>query len=365
MGVLERDPDATARQLEAWLTEVAGLAEVAVDQVTLPTATGWSNETVLFDARWHDAAAGAAGDATDHRLVARIAPSSYTVFPDDTFATQHEIMGALARHTDVPMAAIHWFEADPSWFGQPFWIMERVDGDIATDAPPYAGSGWLAEAGPEDQARAWWSGIEAMAAVHRVDVAGLGLRGLVAASDPVGAQLDLYERFLAWGEEDQPHHLARRALVQLRATTPDLPALGPTLCWGDARLSNLIYRDFEVAAVLDWEMAAISDPLLDLGWWLFSDEALTTGSGCTRLGGFADRRATAARWSALTGRATDALDWYELFGGLRFTVIMLRMGKLFEQMGLMPGDFAYDNLISQALARRLDAFERDGSLENI
>jgi aminoglycoside phosphotransferase (APT) family kinase protein len=54
------------------------------------------------------------------------------------------------------------------------------------------------------------------------------------------------------------------------------------MVWGDARLSNLIYRDFEVAAVLDWEMSGIGDPLPDLGWWLFADGALTTGSAQDR-----------------------------------------------------------------------------------
>jgi aminoglycoside phosphotransferase (APT) family kinase protein len=125
--------------------------------------------------------------------------------------------------------------------------------------------------------------------------------------------------------------------------------------WGDARLSNLIYRDFEVAAVLDWEMCGVGDPLLDLGWWLFADRALTVGSGCTRLAGFPSTDGTARHWAAATGRSADALPYYELFAGLRFTVIMLRMGKLLAEMGFVPPDFAYDNLVSRALADTLDA----------
>ena len=63
---------------------------------------------------------------------------------------------------------------------------------------------------------------------------------------------------------------------------------------------------------------------------------------------------TAAYWSARTGRSTDALDYYVLFAGLRFTVIMLRMGKLLCDMGLVPDTFAYDNLISTATAELLE-----------
>ena len=127
----------------------------------------------------------------------------------------------------------------------------------------------------------------------------------------------------------------------------------PTLVWGDARLSNVIYRDFEVVAVLDWEMATVGDPLLDLGWWIFCDDTLTKGSGFTRLPGFESRAETAARWAKLTGRSTDALDYYLVFAGLRFTVIMLRMGKLLAEMGLVPHAFPYDNLVSQGLERQL------------
>ena len=113
------------------------------------------------------------------------------------------------------------------------------------------------------------------------------------------------------------------------------PPEGPTLTWGDARFSNLIYRDFEVVAVLDWEMTSVADPLLDLGWWIFSDEALTLGSGCQRLPGFPSRDETAAGWTERTGRTTTALGYYEVLAGLRFTVIMLRMGKLLHDLGLV------------------------------
>ena len=353
MGVLARDPEATAATLTRWLAEVAGVERPSVTGVSIPGSTGWSNETVLFDAAWGN---GSGAGRRVRPLVARIAPSGHRVFPDETFARQHAVMRALAERTDVPMARVHWYEAAPSWFGQPFWVMDRVAGDIPTDTPPYARQGWLYDATPEQRARAWDAGIDAMAGVHRVDVDALGLpAGTYPAADDTRAwHLDHYEGFLAWAEDGRPFGLARRALDVLRRDRPPEPAEGPCLVWGDARLSNLIYRDFEVAAVLDWEMSCIGDPLLDLGWWLFADWALTTGSGCERLPGFPSTASTAERWSAATGRSADALPYYELFGGLRFTVIMLRMGKLLADMGLVPPGFAYDNLVSQALAELLD-----------
>jgi aminoglycoside phosphotransferase (APT) family kinase protein len=346
VSVLKRDPEETAATLAHWLREVAGVAGPVVADVTIPGSTGWSNETVLFDATWDD---GDAGDGTARRLVARIAPSGHQVFPDETFLRQHAVMRALAERTDVPMARVHWLETDPSWFGRPFWIMDRVDGDIPADVPHYAGRGWLHDATPDQQAQAWNAGIVAMAGVHRVDVAGLDLpTGTFDAADP----LDDVERFLAWAEDGTPFPLARRALEVLRRDPPPEPAEGPCLQWGDARLSNLIYRDFAVAAVLDWEMAGIGDPLADLGWWLFADGALTRGHGGTRLPGFPSSGETARLWSSATGRSADALPYYELFAGLRFTVIMLRMGKLLVDLGFVPPEFPHDNMISQALEQQ-------------
>jgi aminoglycoside phosphotransferase (APT) family kinase protein len=351
MSALARDPNATASALERWLGQVVGLDDVHVTDVSIPGSTGWSNETILFDAHWTGS-----GGVEHHELVARIAPTDYTVFPDRTFSTQFEVMQALAAHDEVPMATIHWLERSTEWFDSEFWIMDRIRGDVPSDAPPYAGEGWLHDASPADQARAWWSGIDAMARIHRLDVGrlGLGATTVAAGPDPLTAQLDHYEGFLTWAEDGRTHPLAREVLAWLRANRVDPPAQGPTLTWGDSRFSNLIYRDFEVVAVLDWEMTSVADPLLDLGWWIFSDEALTTGSGCVRLPGFPSRDETAAGWSERTGRATTSLGYYEVLAGLRFTVIMLRMGKLLHEAGWVDPEFAYDNLISQALVRQLD-----------
>ncbi|HVN50157.1 MAG TPA: phosphotransferase family protein [Acidimicrobiales bacterium] len=349
MGVLERDPDATAAVLARWLDEVAGVEHPTVTDVSIPGSTGWSNETVLFEATW-----GSGGPRRARRLVARIAPSGHRVFPDDTFARQHAVMRGLAERSAVPMARIHWLEPDPTWFGRPFWVMDHVAGDIPSDAPPYAGGGWIHDATVDQQAQVWWSGVDAMARIHGVDVAGLGLpAGTLPADGTLDGHLDHYERYLAWGEDGEPYDLGREALAVLRRDRPPEPPEGTCLIWGDSRLSNLVYRDFEVAAVLDWEMCGLGDPLQDLGYWLFADQTLTTGSGCTRLPGFPSAAETAARWSATTGRSTEALPYYLLFAGFRFTVIMLRMGALLAETGFVGPEFARDNLVSQGLAELL------------
>ena len=348
VGAITRDPEITATQLATWLTDVAGLADVGVEHIEIPSATGWSNETILFDGTWSDGT----GPPATHHLVARIAPQAYTVFLEANFESQFRVMQALAEHTDVPMPKMLWFEPDPAWFGSPFWIMARVDGVVPGDSPPYATEGWLHDASPEQQGQAWWNGIDAMAAVHRVDWRALDLEFL---DDPArGApgleqQLQYYTESLEWAEAGTPHPGARAALDWLRAHAPESPADAVTIVWGDSRLSNQIFRDQRVVAVLDWEMVALGDPRIDLGWWLFCDDVLSTAAGATRLPGFPSAEATVARWEELTGRGGDDLHWFLVFAGLRFTVVMLRLSALLFDLGMTPAPFGYDNDISRAL----------------
>jgi aminoglycoside phosphotransferase (APT) family kinase protein len=351
VGLLARDPDTTVAQLQRWLSEVAGLREVVVDHLEIPAGTGFSNETILFDATWDDGD----GEPEMHHLVARIAPQAYTVFLEANFETQFRVMQALSEHTDVPVPEMLWFEGDPSWFDSPFWIMRRIEGIAPSDAPHYSLSGWLRDAEPDEQARVWWNGITALAAVHRLDWRALGLELLddPARGEPaLEQQLTYYAESLGWAEQQdggRPHPGARAALAWLQANRPASDAAQVAITWGDARLANQMYRDGEVVAVLDWEMVALGDPRIDLGWWLFCDEVLTRSAGQERLPGFPSREETVARWEELTGRSGDDLHWFLVFAALRFTVVMLRLGTLLHEMGVVAEPFGHDNDVSRAL----------------
>ena len=346
MGYNQRDPDEARAVLTKWLATRPGVDDVEVGEVVVPVATGWSNETLLFDASW-------AGRT--HQLVARIEPSRHQVFLDPSFETQYHVMKALADHTDVPMPKLHWFEDDRSWLGGRFWIMDRVDGVVPSDSPPYSSEGWLKDSPPDAQRRLWLNGLDAMAKVHRVDWRALGLdeHGLAPGLD---AQLAYYEAYLDWAATGRANPIARRALDWLRAEQPaELSADETAICWGDSRIGNQMSRDGEIVAVLDWEMVALGDPQQDLAWWLHIDRLLTEGSGLDRLPGLPPKDETVAHWEEATGRAADRLAYYEVFAGFRFTVIMTRLGKVLIEAGLVDDDeLAYDNFVSKMLVRQLD-----------
>lgn len=341
---IQRDPAQTARALDAWLTRrFPDAGEIHVDAVHAPPSSGFSGETLLLDTTW-------AGSSRP--LVVRVAPTTYTVFLEPDFEAQYRVMAILSRRTEVPMPEMLAFEPDTEVLGAPFSLMVRVEGEAAADSPPYTESGFIKEASPQQQAALYDSGLRAMAAVHRVDWRALGLDFLQRDEH------DYLERYYAWAAAQLPVEVPtmEAALEWVRANRPAEPE-DPALCWGDARPGNQLYRDFQVAAVLDWEMVTIGDPIMDLGWWLFLERFHTDGSGQPPLPGFPGADAAVARWSELTGRSVDpeVLRFYVVFAGVRFGVVMMRLATLFAEFGLMPdpGPMARANPVLVVLADEL------------
>jgi aminoglycoside phosphotransferase (APT) family kinase protein len=213
--------------------------------------------------------------------------------------------------------------------------MERIDGEAAADSPAYTEEGWIVEATPEEQARLYDSGLRAMAAVHATDWQALGLHFVDRD------EFDYVERYYAWALEEshEANPVMERAMAWIRAHRPAPPA-ERALCWGDARPGNLLFRDFEVVAVLDWEMVEIGDPLMDLGWWLFLERFHTVGYGQPVPPGFPGEEGAIARWEQLTGRTADreVLHFYLVWAGARFGIVMMRLATLFKLFGLLPED---------------------------
>jgi len=127
------------------------------------------------------------------------------------------------------------------------------------------------------------------------------------------------------------------------------------LCWGDSRVGNIIWDDFSPVAVLDWEMATLGQPELDLGWWLYFDRQFTEGLNVPRPPGFPTHEATVERYAELVGRPVRNLEYYEIFSGFRFAVIMCRLTDLLVESGQLPEDtdMGTNNLATQFTAQLL------------
>ena len=121
------------------------------------------------------------------------------------------------------------------------------------------------------------------------------------------------------------------------------------LNWGDARIGNVLYRDFEPVAVLDWEMATVGPArgrrrVDDLPAPVLR-RPRASGSRCRRIPGFMDRADIVATYEQLTGHTVHALEWFEVFAALRFAIVSVRTSTRGIAYGQMEKPDDPDDLI--------------------
>jgi aminoglycoside phosphotransferase (APT) family kinase protein len=331
MGVpAQRDLEQACSRLAGWLAPRLGDG-VSIAKIEMPGATGFSSETLLFDA--------ALPDGDRRGLVAKVEPTNYRVFLDPQFEAQFRVIEALARHSDAPVPPPYWYEPDPSVLGAPFYVLGKVDGLVPQDNPNYSAEGWLKELPPVEQRDVWWSGLEAMARVHATDwkAAGLHFLDRPRRGQPgLEQQLRYYREFLTWASSGDANPLHVRALEWLEVNRPADEPLD--LCWGDARISNTIFHGTGAAALLDWEMVTLGNAEQDLAWFMYLDRWFTEVVGNQRLPGFPSREETVARYESVTGRTVRHLEYYDVFAAFRYCVIMTRLADIMVAFEMWPAD---------------------------
>lgn len=345
----QRDPEATRQVLTGWLSGHLPGAEVT--HLETPETSGFSNETLIFDAAY-----GGRVEA----LVARVAPHRYQVFPEPRFEEQYRLMRILDEQTDIPVPPIRWYEPDPVHLGAPFFVMGRVQGLVPTDMPPYHQAGWVTEIDPAERATMWWCTLDILARLHRLDVQRLGLGFLDQprwGETGLGQRLAYYEHYMHWAYPG-PKDAALKALAWLTANRPE-ERYEPVALWGDARIGNVLFTRGVPQALLDWETAALGQPEEDLAWYLFLDRHHSEGIGVPRLEGFPGREETIAYYEDLLGRPMQDMAYYEVLSAFKFTVIMSRIGQAMIDFGWIEADndFPHNNNCSQLLAKILEGLQ--------
>jgi aminoglycoside phosphotransferase (APT) family kinase protein len=353
----QRDHEGTRAVLREWLAgKLPDAHDLEISELSAPAATGFSNETILFEAHWADG-----GQQHLEEFVLRVKPTGYTVFLESEFEAQYQVMKALDEHTDVAVPKIWWYETDPGPLGADFYAMSRVHGRTPPDSPPFHAGGWVADLAPADRERMWWSGIENMARIHRVNWRALGFDSVLdrPARGPLGLdqQIAYYDEYFEWARAGRSVPVAEATREWVLANRPASPGLG--LVWGDARVGNMIFDDqSRCAAVLDWEMTTVGPAEEDLGWWLFLDTHHSQGTGVPRLAGFPTHDETEAHYAELLGRPLADLHFWKVFAGYRFAVVMMRLTAMTEAMGMVPPgqseSLAQNNAVTRVLASMLD-----------
>ena len=107
-------------------------------------------------------------------------------------------------------------------------------------------------------------------------------------------------------------------------------------------MANIIFKStFDgVAAILDWEMAALGNPLQDLAWFNHMDATFSEGLGAPRLEGLPDYEETNARWAEVSGFTTEDYNYYLIFAGMRFGLLLSRIMLATDQQGEVQDNFA-------------------------
>jgi len=355
---LTLDPEALAQQLGSWVTDQLRRDGSAVDdrarvELLAGTASGNSNVTIPFAARWRS---GTRESATE--LVLRMQIPTNKIFLDTDVLREQRVLSAVAGITSFPSPSPRWTERDPCVLGEPFFVMDRIQGHVPAGTPSIHTTGWLSERTPDECRCAWESAMSAVAAIHDVDwERAVPFLADSSTGTSLEQRLDHLARWYEWARAGRDYPVTDAALRYLRSELPQLDHGSPVLVWGDARLGNIVFGDdHRVAAVLDWELASIGPPEIDLGWWLAMDEFQTRAHGVRPVAGYPDRAETIAHYELLTGRTIGDLRWFEVLCAFVLTVTVIRMADIAVTGGrLSPANrMGHGNLTAQMLARWLD-----------
>ena len=300
-------PEADAGPLQTFLDDALG------DRVPItvtPMTGGGSCEVFALDrgpARW----------------VLRRAPRHASSATAHDVLREFRILDAI-KDEPVAIARPVVACADDSVFGAPFYVMNRIDGRPILQSVPAA---WARA--PETHGRALEELIDALVAIHAVDWRACGLEAPVHADDYLARQLTRWLAQLdSYGGRDLP--AARTVSDWLDRHRPtDQPS---ALCHGDYKLDNVLFAPEappRLLAVVDWEMAAIGDPLVDLAWALIFHPGPegTMRLGMAKAPTFAvehlpDRAHLVERYATRSGRDTTAIGWYDVFARWKLAVVL-------------------------------------------
>ena len=319
-GPVRGGEELDAARLAPFLRETLGLeGPLEVRQF----ASGYSNLTYLVRCGGRE-------------LVLRRPPVGSKVRTAHDMGREHLILSCLHPVYELvprPLGACD----DPAVLGAPFYLMERVEGLILR-APRAGGPGGAPALPPETARRLALALIENLARLHVLDWRAAGLGELGRPEGYAARQARGWAERWRGAQTDEVAEIDEVA-AWLQANVP--PEAGAALVHNDYKHDNLVLDPEDptrIRAVLDWEMATIGDPLLDLGttlgYWVEAgdpEELRRFAFGPTALPGTPGRAALARHYAAASGRDLPALAFYYAFGLFKIAVIAQQIYYRFRQ----------------------------------
>jgi aminoglycoside phosphotransferase (APT) family kinase protein len=339
---IRRDEATVRRGLDAWAAHQWPDTKPVLASLARPES-GWANETLLVTF---------ASDRSTERVVIRL-PQTLPLYPEYRLDAQAAVLDALAGGP-VPVPRLIAFEQDEQWLGEPFLAMSWEDGRAGPEAP--ALGGWLLELPDADQSALQQGFVDTLAGIHIHDWNAAGLDAVLRAGATLAEEVGWWGTYVDWATDGSPPQAMAAAVDWCARTAPD--EIGPVaLCWGDVRLGNVLFGDTgRVNAVLDWELASIGPPEMDVAWYVVLDDLLERFTG-RRVPGFGHTDQVIALYEKSAGRRLEAMAWHQVFALTRSVAISERLSRLAARSGLpYPGIAGDDNPVLRELAGRIDRF---------
>jgi aminoglycoside phosphotransferase (APT) family kinase protein len=293
------------KNLEAWFSEhVAGARPpLAFERIS----GGRSNLTY------------AVADVAGRRWALRRPPLGKRLASAHDMVREHRIISAL-QETDVPVPPIAGLCEDESVNGAPFFVMDFVEGPILRSRAEAEQSFDEAQRRPIGERV-----VDTLVAIHAIDPDRVGLGDLGRKQDYVARQL---RRWQGQWEKSKTHELPLIDDVH-RRLSERIPEQGATtIVHGDYRLDNMILSNAgEVAAVVDWELCTLGDPLADVGmlivyWSEAGDELMPLFEAPTTAPGFPSRDRVRELYAKRSGRDLSQIDFYVALGWWKLAIIL-------------------------------------------
>lgn len=326
--MIGRDTDMLANGLRGYLPRGQGITGVKT------LSAGHSNETYLVEGL---------------QEILRMPPSAEGLLPPYDMARQHGVLSAVKAHAPaVPLPKMLELCTDPSVIGDEFFLMEFVSGE----AFEYAVPDWVAADPvniPDRLCRQWF---DAVIGLHNMDPQHMPSGGR-SVQEEAQHWLDV-----ARGAESDAELID---VLEHLVNSPPRTSGPATPVHGDPKHGNCMWHEGRLTAFIDWEMAQISEPLLDLGYIImFHDqgEASLANAGFELPGWWSAERMV-AEWEAGTGRTAVDIARYAVLGQAKVAAIialgahLFRSGKTddarFEAFGaVLP---AYQKLLVERASR--------------
>jgi aminoglycoside phosphotransferase (APT) family kinase protein len=245
--------------------------------------------------------------------VLRRPPLGHVLATAHDMSREFRVMTALAS-SPVPVPRTILLCRDESLIGAPFYLMEKVPGEV------FRTSDQIRAKLTVEQARELsFTLVDVLAKLHAVDFEAVGLGDF---GRPQGYLHRQVKRWQGQLEKSRSRDVAGIDALHERLATSVPASQRGAIVHGDFRLDNVIVDDDrQVAAVLDWEMSTLGDPLADLGLMVVYWHTLMPQAGATLSNGFADAGEVVEYYGARTGLDLSEVDWYVAFGFFKLAVV--------------------------------------------